>query len=116
MGGREGATDFYRLFMMPAQGHCAGNGVGPSNIGAENQLAISSDADHDIVTALQAWVEQGTPPRKLIATRYKNDDRAQGVDIQRPLCPYPLEAVYKGSGDTSAASSFYCGQIAGTTP
>ena len=111
MGGVEGTEDFYRLFMMPAQGHCAGNGVGPSNIGAENQLAVSSDADHDIVTALESWVVQGIAPKQLIATRFKNNDAALGVDMQRPLCPYPLEAVYKGAGDTNVAANFYCGRL-----
>lgn len=111
MGGIENIDNFYRLFMMPAQGHCAGDGVGPSNIGAENQIAVSNDAEHDVVTALQTWVEHGVAPKQLIATRLKNNDASQGIDMQRPICPYPLEAVYKGSGDTNVASNFYCGRL-----
>ena len=110
MGGAETTGDFYRLFMMPAQGHCAGSGDGPSNIGAENQIAVSNDAEHDVVTALETWVSQGVAPKVLIASRYKNNDPKQGIDMQRPLCPYPLEAVYKGSGNTNVAANFYCGK------
>lgn len=110
MGGAEATGDFYRLFMMPAQGHCAGSGDGPSNIGAENQIAVSNDAEHDVVTALETWVTKGVAPNVLIASRYKDNDPKAGIDMQRPLCPYPLEAVYKGSGDTNIASNFSCGR------
>ncbi|WP_158080892.1 tannase/feruloyl esterase family alpha/beta hydrolase [Pelomonas sp. KK5] len=114
LGGAEATGEFYRLFMMPAQGHCAGNGVGPSNVGQENFLAVSSDADHDVVTAMQDWVEKGIAPRRLVATRFKGADISSGIDLQRPLCPYPLEAVYKGSGDTTQAENFTCSAALGT--
>lgn len=110
MDGMQNVDDFYRLFMVPAQGHCNGSGAGPSNFGGEGQIAVSNDAQHDVVTALQAWVEQGKAPDQLIASRLKNNT-SQGIDMQRPICRYPLEAVYKGSGDLNAASSFYCGRV-----
>ena len=111
MDGIQNVEDFYRLFMVPAQGHCSGSGVGPSNIGGEGQIAVSNDAQHDVVTALQTWVEQGKAPNQLIATRFANKDGRQEIDMQRPICRYPLEAVYKGSGNPNAASSFYCGTL-----
>ena len=30
------------------------------------------------------------------------------VDRTRPLCPYPQEAFYTGSGSTDVASNFVC--------
>jgi feruloyl esterase len=54
------------------------------------------------VSALLAWVEQGSAPREFIASS------TQGVALQRPLCPYPSEAVYNASGNTTLASSFHC--------
>ena len=110
-GGIESTQKFYRLFMVSAQGHCSGDGQGPANFGAENQLAVSNDAEHDMVTALQQWVEHSTAPDHLVVSRYKNNDVAQGIDMQRPVCPYPTEAIYKGSGDTTQATSFYCGDV-----
>ena len=59
-------------------------------------------------TALMEWVEKGSAPKDFITTRFKNNDRTQGIDMQRPICPYPLQAVYKGSGDTSVAANFSC--------
>lgn len=101
--------DFYRMFMLPGVGHC-GTGIGPDNIGAENQIAVSRDPEHDIVSALEAWVERGIAPSKLIASKFKNNDAAQGIAMQRPICPYPSEAIYKGSGDTNDANNFSCGR------
>ena len=108
-GNLASVQDFYRLFMLPSVGHCGG-GIGPDNIGAENQTAVSSDPEHDIVSALEAWVEHGVAPQKLIATKFNNDAPSQGIALQRPVCPYPDEAIYDGTGDTNAASSFRCGR------
>ena len=54
--------------------------------------------------ALEEWVERGTAPERIIATRSINGI----VDRTRPLCPYPQVAAYKGSGDTNDAASFVC--------
>ncbi len=100
--------DFYRLFMMPGVGHCAPSvDIGPDNIGAENQLAVSPDPRHDIVSALLAWVEHGTAPGELVATKFNGNDPTKGIQMQRPLFPYPAEAVWNGIGDTNEASSFH---------
>jgi feruloyl esterase len=99
---------FYQLYMMPGIGHCGG-GPGPYNIGQETQIAVSNDREHDAVTALMDWVEHGVAPEKLIATKFSNDDPKQGIQLQRPLFPYPAEAVWNGAGDTNGAASFHKG-------
>jgi feruloyl esterase len=102
--------EFYRLFMMPGMQHCGG-GPGPNAIGAPFALpAPVMDAEHDVLSALERWVERGTPPSKLIATKYAGDNPAGGVVMQRPVCPYPQEAVFVGRrGDsTNVASNFKC--------
>jgi feruloyl esterase len=108
-GDVKAVQDFYRLFMVPGSGHCLGAGPGPDNIGAENQIAVSNDPEHDILSALEAWVEQGVAPQRLIATKFVNPAQPEvGIVMQRPLCPYPSEAVYKGAGDTSDPANFSC--------
>jgi feruloyl esterase len=102
---------FYRLFMVPGVGHCGG-GPGPNAFGEEGQPSVSDDPDHDAVSALTAWVEQGRAPDKLIATKFVADDPKQGVQLQRPLYPYPAEAVWNGSGDTNVASNFHASKPA----
>ncbi|KAK5112173.1 hypothetical protein LTR85_011606 [Meristemomyces frigidus] len=110
--------DFYRLFLVPGMAHCSrGNGYAPWYFAGGGQEAPANssgysvpgfeDAQHDIVLALMAWVENGTAPDSLIATGWHEQDAAQGVKMQRPLCPYPQQAKYVG-GDETAASSWSC--------
>lgn len=97
---------FYRLFMVPGMAHCTG-GPGPDVFGGYGNSPVI-DAKHDILIALDRWVEQGVPPTEIVATHYVDDDPAKGVQFQRPLCPYPQVAHYEGGGKPSDASSFIC--------
>jgi feruloyl esterase len=97
---------FYRLFMVPGMSHCGG-GLGANVFG--NVAPIPhADASHDVVIALDRWVEQGAAPDQIIATRFVDGNPAKGVAMTRPLCPYPKEAHYKGAGDTNDAANFVC--------
>jgi feruloyl esterase len=98
--------DFYRVFMAPGMAHCSG-GAGPNAFGNGTVNGPVIDADHDLVRALERWVEEGIAPDRIIATHYVNNAPAQGVQFQRPLCPYPQRAEYVG-GDPNDASSFAC--------
>src|SRR5882762_1813665 len=100
--------EFYRFFLMPGMQHCGG-GPGPDAIGAPFALpAPVMDAEHDVLSALERWVERGKPPSKLIATKYAGGNPAAGVVMQRPVCPYPKAAVYTGRGSTNDAANFRC--------
>ena len=97
---------FLRLYMAPGVQHCGG-GSGPNVFG---QFGVPMrDAQHDLAAALERWVEEGTPPEAIIATRYnKGADPASGVLRTRPLCPYPQVARWDGKGNPDQASSFRC--------
>ncbi|MGE5645320.1 MAG: tannase/feruloyl esterase family alpha/beta hydrolase [Acidobacteriota bacterium] len=82
--------DWFRLFMVPGMGHCGG-GTGPNQF---NKLA-----------ALERWREQNEPPESITAARV---NERGAIDMTRPLCPYPQQAVYKGSGSTNDAANFIC--------
>jgi len=45
-----------------------------------------------------------TAPKEIVASQIVNGN----VIRTRPLCPYPQEAVHKGSGSTDAAENFVC--------
>ena len=77
------------LFMAPGMGHCAG-GEGPN--------------EFDTLTAMERWVERGTPPEQIVASH----SAGGRVDRTRPLCPYPKVARYKGTGSVDDAASFRC--------
>jgi len=90
LGGADRIAGSYRLFMAPGMGHCGG-GDGPNTF--------------DMLAALEQWVEQRTPPDRVIASHATGG----AVDRTRPLCPYPQVAIYKGAGSTDDAASFACG-------
>jgi len=104
--GLERTQGFFRAFLVPGLYHCAG---GPGATAFGSSLPASQlDADHDIVSAVARWVEKGVAPEKIIATKYVDNSPAKGVAFQRPLCPYPQVAHYKGSGDMNDVNSFAC--------
>jgi hypothetical protein len=97
---------FYQVFMAPGMAHCSG-GAGPNAFG-NGVNGPTIDAEHDVLKALEHWVEEGVAPKKIIATHYVNNNPAMGVQFQRPLCPYPERGEYTGEGNPSDASNFKC--------
>ncbi len=105
MGGWEQTQDFLRLFMMPAMNHCRG-GIGGGEI--------------DWISAIENWVERGSPPEQVIVHHLAGDYiRAGGqmrlgrhplhameYDRSRPVYAYPGIARYRGSGDPALPASW----------
>lgn len=101
LGGK--AADAVRFFRVPGMGHSRG---GPST------------DQFDGLSALVAWVENGTAPDRIVASA-RGAGNAGGVNADvpsawspartRPLCPYPMVARYR-SGDPEVAASFDCGR------
>jgi feruloyl esterase len=89
VGGTRQTDAFLRLFLAPGMHHCSG-GPGPNMF--------------DTLTALESWVEDGVAPTRLIASH----STGGVVDRTRPLCPYPQEARYIGSGSIDQAQNFLC--------
>jgi hypothetical protein len=84
------AADFVRLFAVPGMNHCAG---GP----ATDQF--------DAFSALVDWVEKGVAPDRIVATARPT---TPWPGRTRPLCPYPAQARYTGSGSIEDARNFAC--------
>lgn len=105
----------YRFFPIAGMGHCSGSDKSPYYIAGGTQSLTGAtygvpgfeDAEHDGMLALMRWVENGTAPERLVATKYKDDSASNGVQSQRPLCPYPLQAKYIG-GEVAKAESWEC--------
>jgi feruloyl esterase len=100
---------FLRLYMAPGVQHC-GDGPGATSFGQAGATR-AADPQHSLQLALEKWVERGTAPSTIIATRYAETSpsaAAAEVKMTRPLCPYPQTAAYRGTGDTNDAASFTC--------
>jgi len=89
MGGEKQTKDFFRLFMVPDFGMCAGKSPGT----------------FDALGAVRRWREDGIAPDRITASY----SAAGKVYKKRPVCPYPQVAIYKGSGDINDDLNFKCG-------
>jgi feruloyl esterase len=92
-GGYKALQEHVRLFMVPGMQHC-GSGPGPNSF--------------DTLTALERWVEHGVAPDSIIATHYVNNNPSLGTDRTMPLCQFPKEAHYRGTGDVNEAANWTC--------
>jgi feruloyl esterase len=111
-------NQYYRYFHVLGMGHWEPSAHAPHIIGGNGQDTILgsqyfgvpgfNDSQHDALLALVDWVENGKAPDQIIATKYVNDEPAQGVLRQRPICPYPKKARYLGARSTDDPASFYC--------
>jgi feruloyl esterase len=100
--GAAAVDDSVRLYMVPGMQHCGG-GPGATEF-SESGVTPRGDAQHDVFTALEQWVEAGKAPAELVAAKVGAEKK---VEFTRPLCVYPAVAKYVG-GDTSEAKSFAC--------
>jgi len=89
MSGLAETQKFFRFFPAPGMGHCGG-GSGPNAF--------------DALGALEQWVERGVAPEVLIASHSTGGQ----VDRTRPLCLFPKQPRYKGTGSIDEAASFEC--------
>jgi len=83
-------ADFVRAFAVPGMNHCGG---GPST------------DQFDAFSALVNWVEKSTAPERIVATAGPN---TPWPGRTRPLCAYPKQARYSGTGSIEDAASFVC--------
>jgi feruloyl esterase len=101
------ATDaFARLYLAPGVQHCGG-GPGADAFGQAGDWS-SDDPSRSLRASLVEWVEKGTAPGTIVATRYEGEGAARKPTVTRPLCAHPREARYKGAGDPRDAASFAC--------
>jgi len=81
---------YARLFLLPGSQHCGG---GPST------------STIDPFGAVVQWVENGTPPAKIVGTA---PAATPWPGRTRPLCPFPAYAKYNGSGSIESEANFTC--------
>lgn len=102
-----------RLFMVPGMQHCnAGPGLNSFGQGAPPYPGASPE--EDVGAAIEAWVEHARAPERLVAVSASNflvgpmDRRLAKATRSGLLCAYPRVAVWNGTRDTNAASSYRC--------
>ena len=86
-GGPAATADFARLFLVPGMTHCRGG---------------RSLDEFDPLQALVDWVERNEAPDFMVATGAAFPGRS------RPLCAYPTQSHYVGTGSTEDVANFQC--------
>jgi feruloyl esterase len=85
---------FTRLYLIPDLQHCTG-GPGATYIGGIN--VPFKDAEHDLSTAVERWVEERLAPRAITAAPDRANLAAPAPNTPRRLvCPYPQVAAFSG--------------------
>ena len=92
-----------RLFMAPGVDHCVG-GAGPDLFGGAGGDAPIANPEHDLLSALERWIDEGRAPERIVASKRKGDR----IVRNRPLCAWPARPRYRGNGDTDDAANFTC--------
>jgi hypothetical protein len=102
MGGQAATRAFFRFYAIPGMRHCSADGDGGDAI--------------DQLSALEAWVEKGQAPDRLIGYNYDWRGPATSAPVYpldparvrfaRPHYPYPDEARYQGHGDPNDAANW----------
>lgn len=104
-GGRAPTHDFFRMFVIPGANHCRGG---------DGAWVV------DYLSYMEAWVEKGQAPDKLIGVHLKSDNPADAsgfgelrfpldaasIEFSRPIYPYPIRTKYLGHGNPNDAASF----------
>jgi hypothetical protein len=86
-GGAAATAAFARVFLAPGMTHCGGG---------------KSLDEFDPLQSVVDWVEHDKAPDQMIATGKAFPGRS------RPLCAYPTQSRYRGSGSTEDAANFEC--------
>jgi feruloyl esterase len=87
--GIERTQENVRLFLVPGMHHCGG-GPAPDRF--------------DTLSAIEAWVEHGNAPDVIQASTGPNAP----VRHRLPLCPYPKQARYRGTGEITDPTNWSC--------
>ncbi len=98
MGGYEKTKDFARLFTVPGSSGCP---------------AFANPEGFKTFDALVKWVEEDKAPDSIIYPHTRGGGMmGMGAKPEvyrtRPVCAYPKQARYKGSGDVNDAAYFEC--------
>ena len=103
--GADRAASMLRVYLVPGMEHCI-NGPGPNVFGQLGTPGANGEGT-GALDLLQMWVEGGKAPGIILAAKTAGTREAP-IKTVRPLCPWPQQAKYDGSGDPRLPGSFTC--------
>jgi feruloyl esterase len=97
MGGLANVQSFYKLYLVPGNGHGDPNGTANP---AAHPPVLAPDQFYQL---LVNWVEKGIAPERV---EIQSPPTVQ-AKISQPICPYPKKTAYV-HGDPRVTTSFTC--------
>jgi feruloyl esterase len=108
-GGVHALQEFNRLFLIPGLAHDStfsrAGSIDPTTGAPTNVTKVPlpqpSTGRDELFTALRNWVEHGRAPSRI-------DLASKDGSVTLPICWYPQQATYRGSGPVTASTSYTC--------
>lgn len=102
-GSLDEAKTFFRFFLMPGFAHTIG-GNGVQEVGVVGITEVPRDPEHDVLCALERWVEDGKAPERLLGTHFDMGADGLKFDHARPAFAYPNIARFMGGDPKDPAN------------
>lgn len=94
-GSVDAVRDFFRFILIPGFSHTMG-GPGVKDIGVLGITDVPKDSEHDLICAIEAWVENGKAPDRFLGTYFKESENRNEFDYGRPSYAYPYVTEFLG--------------------
>ena len=72
------------------------NGNGATSFGASTDYSppLSYDAEHNLMSAIVRWVEEGVAPESFVAAAYNDGSASNGLNYTRPICKVGVSILF----------------------
>lgn len=80
-------------------------GSGFQDVGTLRIPAVPSGAEHNLLLAIKAWVQEGEAPERLLAVAFEGGHVGGPIVAERPVYPYPAMTEYV-AGDPCRSDSY----------
>ncbi|MHA9737894.1 tannase/feruloyl esterase family alpha/beta hydrolase [Robinsoniella peoriensis] len=104
LGEIDKVREFLRFFLMPGFAHTVG-GSGVQDVGMTGASVTPRDPEHDVLCAMEQWVEKGIAPERILGTHFKMGMAGLQFDYDRPAYAYPYIADFTG-GDPNQSANY----------
>ena len=78
-----------------------GNGATSFGASGDNNPPLSYDVEHNLMSAIVRWVEEGVAPESFVAAAYNNGSASNGLNFTRPICKacFRVEVIFQYVAD-----------------
>lgn len=102
--GIDTVREFFCIFLISGFAHTVG-GSGVQDVGMTGSSVTPRDPEHDVLCAMEQWVEKDIVPEHILGTNFKMGMSGLQFDYDRPAYAYPYIADFTG-GDPNQSANY----------